>query len=80
MVVELGDAGRDGYAWNGCKREEGRGKSVTQIAQISQNYAIPSSLDSIIARICSINVGMIFFDDGTHINAFVEDMLKIWYI
>ena len=25
VVVELGDAGRDGYAWNGCKREEGRG-------------------------------------------------------
>ena len=24
VVVELGDAGRDGYAWNGCKREEGR--------------------------------------------------------
>jgi len=24
VVVELGDADRDGYAWNGCKREEGR--------------------------------------------------------
>ena len=25
VVVELGDAGRKGYAWNGWKREEGRG-------------------------------------------------------